>query len=155
MSRSINDLDLNAQVMVKALLARLYELPFKITTGDTSRSQLEQIALYLQHRAELAIVNLVRKAAGMRLLAPSENLYFVTWADGVNTLSEHQSRRAIDIAVVDPATGQASWNYAKFAAEYRAIAAVAKSLGFENGIDWDPIDPVTGLGKDPPHHQVP
>jgi hypothetical protein len=140
---------------VRSLLPELDKLPFKYSTGDTARSQLEQMGLYCQHRAELEIVNLIRKAAGMRLLVASENTYVVTWSDGVNTLSEHQSRKAIDIAVVDPATGQPSWNYAKFAAEYRAIAAVAKRLGFVNGIDWDPIDPVTKLGKDPPHHQVP
>lgn len=155
MSRNIDALEPDAQRQVVELLAELNRLKLLYSTGDTARSQLEQMALYLQHRADLQIVNLIRKAAGMRLLAASENTYFVTWTDGVNTLSEHQGRRAIDIAVVDPATGRPTWNYAKFADQYRAIAAVAKSLGFQNGIDWDPVDPVTGLGRDPPHHQLP
>jgi hypothetical protein len=72
--------------------------------------------------------------------------------DGVKTLSMHQARLAFDQVVLD-AAGNRTWDYVKYAKEYRALADLATRHGFENGADWTP-DPATKLGWDPPHHQL-
>jgi hypothetical protein len=155
MSRKIEDLKPDVQPPVRILLAHIAELGIKFSTGDTDRTVWNQVALWLQHRVSLEAVNLVRTAQGMRPISADENTYFVTWMDGVNSLSAHQGGRAIDIVPLDPRTGAPTWDYLTFRAAYKAIATVARELGFECGQDWPPFDPVTGMGKDPPHYQYP
>jgi hypothetical protein len=71
--------------------------------------------------------------------------------DGIKNTSLHQARLAFDQVVLD-ANGNRTWDYSKYAKEYRTLADLATQFGFENGADWDP-NPVTKLGWDPPHHQ--
>lgn len=108
--------------------------------------------MYLQNRCDLTIVNLQRFHAGMRDLDPKENTYTITEVDGFRIIGKHQERRAIDIVVLD-LKGKPTWNYKKWAREYRQIAEIARKLGFNSGAYWPKINPETGLGRDPPHHQ--
>jgi hypothetical protein len=108
--------------------------------------------MYLQNRCDLTIVNLQRFHAGMRDLDPKENTYTITEVDGFRIIGKHQERRAIDIVVLD-LKGKPTWNYKKWAREYRQIAEIARKLGFNSGAYWPKINPETGLGRDPQHHQ--
>jgi len=123
----------------------------KVTS--TRRTTEEQIALWCQGRAPLEIVNLLRQHAGLPKILPSENTYTVTACDGINKTSAHQEGRALDIAVLT-LEGQPSWDYARFALEYRTIGEIARQQGWICGMDWPPINPRTGLGADPPHYEV-
>lgn len=73
--------------------------------------------------------------------------------DGIVRKSMHQLGLAIDIVPVS-AAGRPTWNYRKYATEYRRIGEVARSLGLICGQDWEPIDKGTGLGWDPPHYEM-
>ena len=135
----------------RELLDRIViEQPVSVTS--TRRSIDEQLALFAQGRAPLEIVNLLRQKAGMRGLLKPENTYTVTNCDGVTKRSAHQDGRALDIVPLDG--GRPSWDYAKMAEAYRGIGEVAREMGWTCGMDWLPINPVTGLGADPPHFEL-
>jgi peptidoglycan L-alanyl-D-glutamate endopeptidase CwlK len=153
-SRRIEDMLLVAQAPTRALEAAIKRAGIPAMIWDTLRTADEQFAMYLQNRCDLTIVNLQRFHAGMRDLEPRENTYTITEADGFKKFSDHQGGRAVDIVVLD-AKGNPSWNYRKYAREYRQIAEIAKKLGFKSGAYWPPINPDTGLGRDPPHHAWP
>jgi hypothetical protein len=130
--------------------------PHVITS--TRRSDSEQIALHAQGRKKLEEVNALRGKAHMGPITDNENSYTVTNCDGVTTKSPHQAGRAIDIVPLVPhidvsgrTTMRPTWNYIKYAEEYKRIGAIARGLGWVCGQDWPPVDPVTGLGRDPPH----
>jgi len=73
--------------------------------------------------------------------------------DGLVKVSLHQARLAFDRVVLDE-KGNRSWDYVKFAKEYRALADLAKEYDFDSGADWYPSPySKVGLGWDPPHHQ--
>jgi hypothetical protein len=38
--------------------------------------------------------------------------------------------------------------------QYMSIDDIAREQGWMCGQDWQPIDPDTGLGADPPHYQM-
>ncbi len=160
MSRKIEDLDPDVAEALRSAENELQVLGIPHIIWCTARTQLEQIAQYAQHRAELLVVQALRKIAGMRPLDPSENTYTITEADGVFGLSNHQGRRAVDI-VATTEKGNATWDYRTYADRYKAIKELMKRHGFEAGADWmtkpdgtpSPYADV-GLGWDPPHYQI-
>lgn len=165
MSTSIYLLTPEACARADELLKALDQAKILHQVTSTRRTTDEQVALWAQGRPALEIVQLLRKHAGMPPLHPSENSYTVTQIDGVNRTSAHQDGNAIDIAVLveieQPQPDRTikkmlvpSWNYKKLAREYRAIAELARRFGWSCGADWPPINPETGLGVDPPHHQI-
>lgn len=165
MSTSIYCLTPEAAARAEELVRALEKAGIRHKVTSTRRTTDEQIALYSQGRAPLQIVQLLRQHAGLAKLQEAENKYVVTQLDGVNRGSAHQDGKAIDIAVLaeieptqkDGKTAQVlapSWDYSKTAKQYRAIADLAKHYGWNCGADWAPIDPKTGLGADPPHHEL-
>lgn len=74
--------------------------------------------------------------------------------DGIKILSPHQKGLAIDIYAVDD-RGTPTWNYVKYADEYKRIAACARGAGLECGIDWFPSPYGDKIGWDPDHFQEP
>lgn len=157
MSTSIYTMRPEAAAKAEELLKTLTRTAILHKVTSTRRTTEEQIALWCQGRAPLPIVNLLRQHAGLPKLLASENSYVVTQADGVNRSSVHQEGRAIDIAVlieVEQGEGEQkkkvlvpSWNYAKLAKEYRAIADLARGQGWNCGADWPPVNQETGLGS--------
>jgi hypothetical protein len=126
------------------------KLSYVITS--TLRTVDEQVACYAQGRAPLDIVNLLRSKAGMPHISAGENTYTITKCDGITHLSNHQGGRALDVV---PMVGhRPTWDYAKYASEYKAIGAIGRSVGLRWGGEWPPIDSVTGLGWDPPHFEA-
>jgi hypothetical protein len=162
MTTSVYSLIPEACARAEELLKALDNAGIRHKVTSTRRTTEEQIALYAQGRSPLEIVQLLRQHAGMPKLHESENHYAVTKVDGVNRESEHQQGRAIDIAVlIEVERGEPkkkelvpSWNYMEHSREYRAIADLARRHGWDCGADWPPINPATGLGADPPHHQM-
>jgi len=147
------------------LLKALKQAGIQYAVTSTRRTTEEQIALYCQGRAPLTIVQLLRQHAGLPKLHESENGYTVTKADGVNDSSAHQDGRALDLVVLEivdlakpgePArrVQRPSWDYAKHAKTYRAIADIARARGWTCGADWPPVNIHTLLGADPPHFQI-
>lgn len=73
--------------------------------------------------------------------------------DGIKNKSNHQLGLAGDICSADE-RGHPSWDYAKYAAVYKAIGSIARELGLECGQDWYPSEYAElGLGWDPPHYE--
>ena len=153
MSTLLKDLAPGFRQKIEVLLGMMVTRGIPVIVTQTLRTELEQLALWAQGRAQLETVQALRTAAGMRLLEPRENTYTVTNCDGIVKRSAHQSGEAVDIVPRVPA-GESSWNYAKLQAQYRAIVEEAHLLGLNSGADWPPIDARTGLGKDPPHHEL-
>lgn len=147
--------DLRPEVMYKAQRAIITMIADRISFSvrRTFSTAEEQRCYFLQGRATLEEANAARARAHMRPLLAKENGYTVTRCDGYKVKSNHQGGRALDIVPKDE-NGNPTWNYAKYAQEYRAIARVMKDAGFRCGADWPPIDKVTGLGWDPPHHEA-
>lgn len=153
MSVSLGDLVPEVARKAGHLVKELDRRGIRYLVTSTLRTQAEQVALFAQGRAELEVVQALRRIADMRPLHPSENRYTVTNADGVTKLSLHQGGRAIDIVPLDE-RGRPSWNYPAMKDEYLAIGDVARKQGWTCGQDWPPIDPDSGLGADPPHYQT-
>jgi hypothetical protein len=147
--------DLKPDVMFKAQrgVQKLIDGGISFSIRRTLSTTGEQYAYWLQGRAELGMVNAARVFAYMRPLLPAENTYTVTNCDGKTIKSKHQGGRAIDIVPKDE-NGNPTWNYMKYANQYRQIADVMKDMGFKCGVDWAPFDKATGLGWDPPHYEA-
>jgi hypothetical protein len=114
--------------------------------GSLWRTDAYQIALYAQGRESYARVCELRKAAGLAPISEEDAAGIVTWCDGVTTKSAHQEGCAVDIIVM--VKGKPTWWYAKYDAQYRAIARVMRAHGFVCGIDWPKER------RDPPHYEV-
>ena len=101
-------------------------------------------------------MDVARQHAGFSPINAKDASTIVTKADGVNSLSNHQSGRAIDW-VPFRADGTPIW-YPSTVDEvslYKRVAAIARGCGLRCGQDWTPVDPNTGLGWDPDHYEVP
>jgi peptidoglycan L-alanyl-D-glutamate endopeptidase CwlK len=141
MSRSIDDLDPTMQPKARTFLS-LIKIPYVVTS--TLRTADEQVALYAQGRAPLAIVNLLRKKAGMGPTTEGENAKTITLCDGVNTLSNHQGGKAMDVVPANM-NGSPIWpNPAD--PRWLQIATAGKAAGLTWGGDWPQF-------KDYPHYQ--
>jgi peptidoglycan LD-endopeptidase CwlK len=143
MTNDIEQLKPQVRKAAHAFLAdlRAQKVPFVVTS--TLRSDIEQVALYLQGRASLEIVNLVRKFAGMYLLGEKENTYTVTRCDGVNTKSNHQLGIALDVVPMGelggpiwPAFSDPRW---------LVLGVTGEKYGFRWAGRWQQ--------PDPPHHE--
>lgn len=152
MSSKIDDLQPEVRELALTFISALDDakLPFVITS--TLRTVDEQIAYFAQGRAPQDIVNLLRKKAGMLGIDAVENTHTITKCDGLTKLSNHQGGRALDVAPM--VAGRPTWNYTKYANEYKAIGAIGKSVGLRWGGDFPPLDEVTGMGWDPPHFEA-
>ncbi len=131
MSTLIHDLVPDMQDKVQRFLS-LVPIPYVVTS--TLRTVDEQIAYYSQGRAPLLIVNLLRKKAGLKDIVATENTYTITKCDGLNTLSNHQGGRAIDV-VPAGMNGEPTWPPAQDP-RWRQIAQSAKAVGLIWGGDW-------------------
>jgi len=151
-SNKISDLLPEVRDIATAFLAALDAAKLSYVITSTFRTVDEQIAYFAQGRAPLDIVNLLRRRAEMRPITAADNTYTITKCDGVTSRSNHQGGRAMD--VVPMVGGLPTWDYRKYAFEYKAIGAIGKSVGFRWGGEWPPLDVVSGLGWDPPHFEA-
>jgi len=136
MSREISDLDPSVIRPAQQALDDLRDRDVLHAVTSTRRTADEQIALYAQGpgRASLEIVNLLRKHAGMGMIAPGENTYQVTNCDGVNTFSNHQKGLALDVVPLET-SGRAVWPPATDS-RWEQIAVSFEAAGFKWGGRW-------------------
>ena len=132
-SRNINDLLPTARLKYleweKAMILANHK--FKVTY--TARTSLEQVALFLQGRTDLALVNTIRKYAAMDPIPENENKYKVTWT--LN--STHILLIAWDFVILDK-DGKCTWNEkvdvdADNIPDYKEAADMAVALGLKAG----------------------
>lgn len=154
MSRKIEDMDPAVQSKARAFIAELKARNISHTIVETKRTQIVQLAYWLQGRAEVSTVVRVREAAGLPGVSEAEAKRIVTQLDGVTRLSRHQTGHALDVVPTLPATGAPLWNTVRYATQYKAIAEVARRHGITCGQDWPPLSPVTSMGWDPPHYEI-
>ena len=123
---------------------------------STSRTHWEQFVTWLQGRSSEAVVDVARQHVGFTPINAKDASAIVTKADGINSLSNHQSGRAIDWVPLR-ADGTAIWypSTAEEVATYKKVAEVARACGLSCGQDWEPKDPNTGLGWDSDHYELP
>ena len=152
MKPDINDMHpvlLERFLKFKFIASESSQVPFAGTC--ILRTPVEQTALYAQGRLPLAHVQDLRKEAGMRPLAPSDNLYKVTWTMNSKHFPDANGKsRAFDIAVLKngrEATWDLKWDGDKDSvADYRELANLADQCGLVSG----------GLAfGDWPHFQLP
>ena len=149
MSTKISDLAPEVAALALSAIQSMIERHVGHAVTSTLRTQAEQEALYAQGRKDLQKVNDLRKAAGMRPIAPSENRYTVTNADGVVHKSNHQSGRAIDIVPIDEKMNP-EWPPASDV-RWLMIATVMREFGFTWGGDWTRAK--NGIDPDYPHYE--
>lgn len=142
MSTNIDDLQPEVQAKARSFLS-LLTIPYVVTS--TLRTTEEQMAYYAQGRAPLVIVNLLRKHAGMKSIADGENQGTITNCDGVNTLSNHQGGRALDVVPADE-KGNPIWPHIADP-RWQRIAVFGESVGFEWGGRWKEF-------PDMPHYEL-
>ena len=164
MSVRLQDLAAGPREAAIAADAELTALGIPHAITSTMRVAIEQIVFFCQGRAPLEIVNLLRQYIGLYQLAESENRFraaaplkpnIVTWADGVNRLSNHQAGRGLDVVPMEnvekdpakPARWRAVWP-GKDDPRWQGIAVVMKKHGFSWGGDWP--EPKT----DRPHYEM-
>jgi hypothetical protein len=135
MSTSIDDLTLEMQVKVRTFLS-LLKIPYVVTS--TLRTVDEQIAYFAQGRAPLAIVNLLRLKANMRPIGDGENSATVTNCDGINTPSNHQGGKAIDVVPAD-ANGKPVWPHPADP-RWEQLGLMGEAAGLSWGGRWPKPD---------------
>jgi len=124
-STSLDDLVPKFRAIVEPALAELRERGIPHIVTCTGRTTAEQLDAYNRGASK---------------------------CDGVRIKSKHQLGLAIDIVPPDE-RGTATWNYRRYRTAYKRIAAVMRAHGCICGQDWPPIDPVAGMGWDPPHYE--
>lgn len=138
--RDLTKLQPNVQDAAEKAIAILKAQGIRFFINETLRYPATQKAYYAQGRVSLEEVNALREAAGLWDIGEKENERKVT-----NTLeSVHLKGMALDIVPSDK-WGNPNWNATE--AEYKAIATVMKTCGFEWGGDWSG-------SWDKPHYQM-
>jgi len=97
MTNDIHVLHPEPRKAATAFIAELRDKKILHKVTSTGRTEDEQFALWLQHRASLEVVNKQRKHAKMFPIGEKENSYTVTDCDGIEFPSRHQKLDALDV----------------------------------------------------------
>lgn len=145
--KNVNELYAPMQPLVRKFIQKCKDSGVNVAIVETYRTANVQRAYYAQGREPLEEVNKKRNYAGLWNLPPRENARVITNCDGVNTLSRHQSRRAVDIAPVKDC--RIDWNAPQ--ETWERMGALAE----ECGLDWcaGGFGAVWGKGWDNPHFE--
>lgn len=119
----------------------LNHIRFKVTS--TLRTLDEQLALYAQGRANLSVVNVLRKRAGLYTLPDCENNHTVTNCDGINNKSNHQGGNAMDVVPLGD-TGNPIWP-PNNDPRWLVMGKIGESVGLTWGGRW--------MNPDCPHYE--
>jgi hypothetical protein len=171
LSKSLEDLKPEVAQKARAFLTDANEYldphDLEVHTGEraiitsTLRSDIEQLANFAQGKSQLRVVNAARMMAGMKSLAKSENEYSISECDGQIDKSKHQAGDAFDYVILG-GDGKPVWRLidkdgkpiAEYIEKYKKLGDIAKGHGLRSGIDFKPINPVTGIGWDPFHAEL-
>jgi peptidoglycan L-alanyl-D-glutamate endopeptidase CwlK len=147
MNTKIELLRPDARPYFEKFLSRLDRAGYLYAVLETLRTQAVQNAYYAQGRETLAVINALRKEAGLYLVGEAEAKRIVT-----HTLhSVHMDGGAADIVpVVD---GKIPWTItAQTSGLWLAFGRLGQESGLEWGGTWKPLDKF-GIGWDAPHYQ--
>jgi len=115
MSRRLEDLDPKLLILYQEFNLKMGEAGLIHVVTSTSRSILEQMALYTMGRLSVAEVNTFRAVAGLILIRESENRK-VTWTLNSKHITnmfdddlDNDKSKAFDFAILNKA-GQAVWD---------------------------------------------
>jgi hypothetical protein len=133
----------------------------RVIITSTLRTDIEQLANFAQGKSQLRVVNAARMMAGMKSLSKSENEYSISECDGQIDKSKHQTGDAFDYVILG-ADSKPIWKLIdkdgkpifEYIEKYKKLGAIAKAHGLHSGIDFAPINPVTGLGWDTFHAEL-
>lgn len=149
MSRSLDNLKPHVRTALVAHRADLGSKGINTAITFTTRTDMEQKALYAQGRRSLDDVNSLRRQAGLPEIGRLENRYTVTNCDGIKLRSRHQDGLAYDLAVIDD-KGGLSWHPPLNV--LKTMGESGEALGMEWGGRWPPLD-ADGIGWDRWHFQ--
>jgi peptidoglycan L-alanyl-D-glutamate endopeptidase CwlK len=142
-SRNINDLDPMILFLYHEFSRRMGEVKLSYAVTSTSRSVIEQMALYVQGRLSLSDVNIFRNVARLPLIAISGNVK-VTWTLNSKHVTNmfdddlnNNKARAFDIAIIGK-QGQAVWDIKVSVndneiPDYDEAGAIGESVGLKWG----------------------
>jgi len=131
MGRKIEELTPEAQVKCREFLDRCAKAGIPVMLTSTLRTAQEQLALWLQGRADLTAVNRERAAAGLAPISQAENRK-VTWTKN----SRHLRGTAWDFAVMKD--GKPTWDLKvninrNDKNDYIEVGLIAESMGLRSG----------------------
>lgn len=132
----------------EAARPRLEALAFDCMVTEGPRSALRQIAYYAQGRLGPDDVNALRSLSG---LSPTRDSWTITKVNGIDTQSNHQRLRAIDVAPLDSG-GNLWWKAPKEV--WEALGAIAEGVGFTWGGGASYGKTASKLGWDCPHWEI-
>ena len=153
MSKYLDDLKPEVAQKARDLIAGMDTLGDRVVVTSTLRTDIEQLAMYAQGRAQLDVVNALRMICGLPSLPKAENGYTISNCDGQTNHSKHQAGEAFDVVLLAK-DGKPIWKINGDAERYKTLGALAKAQGLKWGGDFEPINPVTGLGFDPFHCEI-
>lgn len=156
MSRNLTDLDPQLYDLYVEFNYKMGHAGLIHVVTSTSRSILEQMALYTQGRLLVGDVNLYRHAAGLLPISLAENKV-VTWTLNSKHVTNmfdkdlnNDKARAFDIAILNKA-GQVVWDLKVNVNEndlpdYEEAGKIGESLGLKWGGRFQ--------NPDPPHYEL-
>lgn len=156
MSRSIEALHPDMQIMYAEFAYYMREAGISYVVTCTDRTIVEQMALYTQGRLPLADVNKFRKEAGLYLLRRESENRKVTWTlnskhvtNGIDKSDDNDYSRAFDIVITKD--GRAQWDLKvnvnnNELPDYEEAGRIWESLGGTWGGRW--------TKPDAPHFQL-
>lgn len=143
-SRKLDDLLPEVADMARDLIHRCAARGIKLLVTATYRSPEEQLALWMQGRADLAAVNAQRRAVGLAPITAQENARRVTKARPGQSL--HEQRRAFDVVPLLDLDGDGDLDAQWRSPDWDTIGEQGERCGLEWGGRWP--------SPDRPHFQL-
>ena len=127
------------QSLYEKFYMKMQEAGIEFELNEVKRTEAVQRAYFAQGRNPLALVNSLRKLAGLYPLAKSENKYKVTWT----LRSRHFTGRAFDIRLLkyNKPTWDTKWDGNENSIpDYLEAAKIGLAVGLEAGGLWKKPD---------------
>ena len=146
MSRNLNDLNPRLLLLYQEFNVKMGEVGLIHVVTSTSRTILEQMALYTMGRLSLSDVNIFRKVARLLPIDAPENVK-VTWTLNSKHVTnmfdddlDNDKARAFDIAILNK-QGQTVWDLkvsvnANDTPDYEEAVKIGESVGLVCGGRW-------------------
>lgn len=145
MSRRLEDLHADVAELARQLIERAAGEGIVLRVTYTLRSREEQLALWMQGRVALRVVNSQRAACGLPPLTEAANRRTVTHAKPGHSL--HESGRAFDVVPLRDVDGDGDLDAEWESPHWSRIGELGEQLGLFWGGRW------IGKKRDRPHFE--
>lgn len=146
MTRELDDLLPEVAAAARDLIHRCAARGIRLQVTGTYRSNAEQLALWMQGRVALDLVNKQRAFVKLPPLTPEENGRMVTSAKPGQSL--HNQRRAFDVVPLRDTDGDGDLDADWESSAWAIIGEQGERCGLEWGGRW------AGKKQDRPHFQL-